>query len=42
MWEKYHDYAFKRSLWSLKAMNDLVSNKDVKWTKLQRQSTLKA
>ena len=25
-----------------KAMNDLVSNKDVKWTKLQRQPTLKA
>jgi hypothetical protein len=25
--EKYREYAFKRSLWSLKAMNDLVSDK---------------
>ena len=27
MYKKYREYAFKRSLWSLKAMNDLVSDK---------------
>ena len=27
MYKKYREYAFKRSIWSLKAMNDLVSDK---------------